>query len=71
MRTRWVLSETPQQVLDRSGSRYGPSDTLAGLETALARKQPFVIIAKPCDANAIRSPPAFWLASDISDVNQK
>jgi coenzyme F420 hydrogenase subunit beta len=55
MRSRWFLSETPQEVLSRAGSRYGPSDTLAGLEAALAREEPFAIIAKPCDAGAVRA----------------
>lgn len=54
MRSRWCLSETPDQVMARAGSRYGPSDTLAGLEAALARDAPFAIIAKPCDAGALR-----------------
>ncbi|QGX98808.1 hypothetical protein EI983_11210 [Roseovarius faecimaris] len=55
MRSRWQISETPEQVLDRAGSRYGPSDTLAGIEAALARNEPFAVIAKPCDANALRA----------------
>ncbi len=55
MRSAWAISETTEQVFRRAGSRYGPTDTLAGLEKALSRRQPFAIIAKPCDANAIRS----------------
>ena len=55
MRSRWVFSETPEDVVRRSGSRYGPSDTLAGLEEALERGQKFAIIAKPCDAGAVRA----------------
>ena len=55
MRSRWFLSETPEEVLARAGSRYGPTDTLAGLEDALARDEPFAIIAKPCDAGAVRA----------------
>jgi coenzyme F420 hydrogenase subunit beta len=55
MRSRWFLSETPEEVLARAGSRYGPSDTLAGLEVALSREEPFAIIAKPCDAGAVRA----------------
>ena len=50
----WQISETPEAVINASGSRYGPSDTLAGLEVALARSEPFAVIAKPCDAGAIR-----------------
>ncbi len=55
MRTSWVISDTSEQVIARAGSRYGPSDTLAGLEVALARGMPFAIIAKPCDAGAVRA----------------
>lgn len=55
MRSRWMISETPEEVIARAGSRYGPSDTLAGLEVALARGEPFAVIAKPCDANALRA----------------
>ncbi len=55
MRSRWVMSDTAEQVVARAGSRYGPSDTLAGLEAALARARPFAIIAKPCDAGAVRA----------------
>jgi coenzyme F420 hydrogenase subunit beta len=54
MRTGWCFSETAAQVVARAGSRYGPSDTLGGLEVALARGQSFAIIAKPCDAGAVR-----------------
>lgn len=55
MRSRWFLSETANEVSARAGSRYGPSDTLAGLDAALAREEPFAIIAKPCDAGAVRA----------------
>ncbi|MFK7938105.1 MAG: Coenzyme F420 hydrogenase/dehydrogenase, beta subunit C-terminal domain [Roseovarius sp.] len=55
MRSQWVMSDTPEQVSARVGSRYGPTDTLAGLEHALVRQQPFAIIAKPCDAGAVRA----------------
>jgi coenzyme F420 hydrogenase subunit beta len=53
MRSRWVFSESPQQVIDNSGSRYGPTAPLAGLLNALDRDEPFAIIAKPCDLNAV------------------
>uniref|UniRef100_UPI003B52E884 Coenzyme F420 hydrogenase/dehydrogenase, beta subunit C-terminal domain n=1 Tax=Roseovarius indicus TaxID=540747 RepID=UPI003B52E884 len=55
VRSKWVMSETPEDVARRSGSRYGPSNTLAGLEVALDRGEPFAIIAKPCDAGAVRA----------------
>ncbi|MEW2913261.1 Coenzyme F420 hydrogenase/dehydrogenase, beta subunit C-terminal domain [Leisingera sp. JC11] len=54
MRSVWCLSDTPGQLLERAGSRYGPSDTLAGLQAALERDEPFAVIAKPCDAGALR-----------------
>ncbi|RMF38518.1 MAG: coenzyme F420 hydrogenase [Alphaproteobacteria bacterium] len=54
MRSRWCLSDTPEAVIRRAGSRYGPTDTLAGLGAAVARGQPFAVIAKPCDAGAVR-----------------
>ena len=47
MRSVWCLSGTPGQLLQRAGSRYGPSDTLAGLQAALDRDEPFAVIAKP------------------------
>ena len=53
MRSRWVISETPQQVVANTGSRYGPTSPLAGIETALERRQPFAIIVKPCDLGAV------------------
>ncbi len=53
MRTRWVMSETPEDVLANAGSRYGPTAPLAGLQVAIARDEPFAIIAKPCDIGAV------------------
>lgn len=53
MHSRWVLSETPDQVLANTGSRYGPTAPLAGLGAALDRAEPFAIIAKPCDLGAV------------------
>lgn len=55
MRSSWCLSVTPEQVLERAGSRYGPSDTLAGLQIAIDRNEPFAVVAKPCDAGAVRA----------------
>lgn len=55
MRSRWFISDTPEDVLARAGSRYGPSDTLAGLEAVLALDAPFAVIAKPCDAGAVQA----------------
>lgn len=53
MRSRWVISETPQQVQANTGSRYGPTAPLAGIEQALERNEPFAVIAKPCDLGAL------------------
>lgn len=41
-------------MISRAGSRYSPSATLAGLQSAIDRNQPFAVIAEPCDAGAIR-----------------
>ena len=53
MRSRWVISETPQEVQSNTGSRYGPTAPLAGLERTLERNEPFAVIAKPCDLGAL------------------
>lgn len=53
MRNRWIMSETPAEVVANSGSRYSPTSPLAGLVKALERSEPFAIIAKPCDMGAI------------------
>lgn len=53
MRSRWVISEAPADVLANAGSRYGPAAPLAGVGAALERGQPFAVICKPCDANAL------------------
>ena len=53
MRSCWILSETPEDVMANTGSRYGPVAPLAGLVAALDRDESFAIIAKPCDLNAV------------------
>ncbi len=53
MRSHWVLNETADDVIASTGSRYGPVAPLAGLNAALDRGEPFAIIAKPCDLNAV------------------
>ncbi|MDE0066645.1 MAG: Coenzyme F420 hydrogenase/dehydrogenase, beta subunit C-terminal domain [Acidimicrobiaceae bacterium] len=53
MRSRWVISETPEEVQANKGSRYGPTAPLAGIESALERNEPFAVIAKPCDLGAL------------------
>ena len=55
MRSRWVISDTPESVQANTASRYGPTAPLAGLETALGRGQPFAVIAKPCDLGAVHA----------------
>lgn len=53
MRSRWVMSETPADVLAACGSRYGPTAPLAGLGTAIERDEPFAVVGKPCDIGAV------------------
>lgn len=55
MRSTWVISETPSEVLARAGSRYGPTAPLAGLNQALERDRPFALVAKPCDVGAVHA----------------
>ena len=55
MRSRWVMSDTADEVFERAGSRYGPVAPLAGFVEALERGQPFAIIAKPCDIGAVHA----------------
>ena len=55
MRSRWVISQTPESVKANTTSRYGPTAPLAGMATALDRGQPFAIIAKPCDLGAVHA----------------
>jgi coenzyme F420 hydrogenase subunit beta len=49
------LSFTAVQVMEASGSRYGPAAPLADFKSALDRGQPFAFIGKPCDISAIRN----------------
>ncbi|MEM9650833.1 MAG: Coenzyme F420 hydrogenase/dehydrogenase, beta subunit C-terminal domain [Actinomycetota bacterium] len=53
MRSRSVVSRTPQDVLDNCGSRYGPTSPLVGLVEMLDRGRRFAVIAKPCDLGAV------------------
>ena len=55
MRSRWVISDTPESVQANTASRYGPTAPLAGLSAALDRGQRFAVIAKPCDLGAVHS----------------
>lgn len=50
-----TISTTVEEVLAAAGSRYGPTAPLIDLKAALDRGQPFAVVAKPCDLNAIRN----------------
>jgi len=50
-----TISTTIAEVLEGAGSRYGPTAPLIGLTAALDRNEPFAVVAKPCDLNAIRN----------------
>ena len=49
-----TLSFTEADVLAAVGSRYGPTAPLINLDEVLSRNEPFAVIAKPCDLNALR-----------------
>jgi coenzyme F420 hydrogenase subunit beta len=49
------LSFTAAQVLEASGSRYGPAAPLLDFKAVLDRGRPFAFIGKPCDISAIRN----------------
>ncbi len=49
------ISADGEDVYAAAGSRYAPSSPLADLDAALARRQPFVFVGKPCDAAALRA----------------
>jgi coenzyme F420 hydrogenase subunit beta len=53
LRTRAQVSETPAQVAEGLGSRYGPGAPLTEVERLLDEGAPFAVIAKPCDLTAI------------------
>jgi coenzyme F420 hydrogenase subunit beta len=50
-----ALSFTTTEVLERSGSRYGPAAPLTDFKAVLDRGRPFAFIGKPCDISAIRN----------------
>jgi coenzyme F420 hydrogenase subunit beta len=49
------LSFTTLQVMEASGSRYGPAAPLIDFKAVLGRGRPFAFIGKPCDISAIRN----------------
>ena len=54
-RSTSTLSFNAVQVLEASGSRYGPAAPLVDFRAVLERRQPFAFIGKPCDISAIRN----------------
>ena len=48
-----AISQSPEEVLQAAGSRYGPTATLLDIDEILSRKQPFAFIGKPCDVSAL------------------
>ena len=61
-----TISRTRQDVIEASGSRYGPTAALVDIESVLSSDENFALIAKPCDLNAMRN-----LAHIDSRVNQR
>jgi coenzyme F420 hydrogenase subunit beta len=55
LRSAAALSFTTTEVLDGSGSRYGPAAPLTDFKGVLDRGRPFAFIGKPCDISAIRN----------------
>ncbi len=55
MRTERRLSFDAVSVLEGAGSRYGPAAPLVDFCEILDRKEPFALIAKPCDVTAVRN----------------
>jgi len=55
LRTAATLSFNTTQVMDASGSRYGPAAPLLDFKAVLDRGRPFAFIGKPCDISAIRN----------------
>jgi coenzyme F420 hydrogenase subunit beta len=49
-----TLSFDAAQVMEASGSRYGPAAPLTDFKAVLDRGQPFAFIGKACDITAIR-----------------
>jgi len=54
MRTESRISVDAVSVIEGAGSRYGPAAPLLDLGAVLERRQPFALIAKPCDVGAVR-----------------
>jgi coenzyme F420 hydrogenase subunit beta len=54
-RTDRQLSFDAAQVMEASGSRYGPAAPLIDFRSVLDRNEPFAFIGKACDISAIRN----------------
>jgi coenzyme F420 hydrogenase subunit beta len=59
VRSAATLSFSTMQVMEASGSRYGPAAPLTDFKAVLDRGRPFAFIGKPCDISAIRNYAAF------------
>ena len=53
MRTQRHLSFDRAQVIEGSGSRYGPSSPLIDFTDQLDKGKPFAVIGKPCDISGV------------------
>ena len=49
------VSTSPEEVLQGSGSRYGPTAPLIAIDKVLERNQVFAFIGKPCDIAGLRN----------------
>ncbi|MBT3202756.1 MAG: hydrogenase [Gammaproteobacteria bacterium] len=55
LRNQSYKSRTNPEVISNCSSRYGPTSPLDGFIQALEMQEPFAIIAKPCDLNAVHN----------------
>jgi len=55
MRTERHLSFDRAQVIEGSGSRYGPASPLIDFTDQLAKGKPFAVIGKPCDISGVHN----------------
>ena len=60
-----TISRASEEVIAAAGSRYGPTAPLLEMNHLLDAGEPFALIAKPCDLNAMRN-----LAKTDPRVNQ-
>ena len=49
-----IVSRTPAAIADAEGSRYAPSSPLTDIESILGGSERWAVVAKPCDASALR-----------------